>query len=139
MTGFEQTIVERGLEEWSDVSLSWVQSGGGGEREGGAKLQALVYDILPSWWKVPESDARSVALCRLQSGQGDCRGLLALVLVASGSQCSVRSACLSLSASQPVCLLACLFVCMYSCGRVVFTCMGFSCLPASLNNCTKIL
>ena len=28
VTSFEQTIVERGLEEWSDVSLSWVQRGG---------------------------------------------------------------------------------------------------------------
>ena len=27
----------------------------------GVKLQALVYDILPPWRKVPESDARSVA------------------------------------------------------------------------------
>ena len=39
--------------------------GGGG---GGVKLQSLVYDILPSRRKVPESDARSV--CGLGGGGG---------------------------------------------------------------------
>ena len=32
------------------------------------KLQALVYDILPSWRKVPESDARSVGNARSRFG-----------------------------------------------------------------------
>ena len=31
--------------------------GGGG---GGYKLQALLYDIIPPWRKVPENEARSV-------------------------------------------------------------------------------
>ena len=65
VTGFEQTVVERGLEEWSDVSLSWVQSGGwrGGERGGGGG--------------------------GLQSGQAVCRGLCVCGGGGGGAICKV--------------------------------------------------